>query len=105
MAPPVLMRPILSPLPCSVNQRAPSGPAAMPSGPLFAVEMGYSLMAPPVVMRPILLPKYSVNQRAPSGPAAMPWGPLLAVGVVYSVIVGPAAAAVGPRSPVDQSDG
>jgi hypothetical protein len=40
MVPPVI-RPIMSPL-YSVNHIAPSGPAAMPRGPLFAVGMGNS---------------------------------------------------------------
>ena len=64
-------RPILF-LPCSVNQRLPSGPEAMNSGVELAVGTGNSVTAPAVVMRPILLAFCSVNQRAPSGPEAMP---------------------------------
>src|SRR5258706_70471 len=42
MTPPVVIRPILLPL-CSMNQRAPSGPAVMPRGKLPAVGTGNSL--------------------------------------------------------------
>ena len=38
----------------SVNHRFPSGPAAMPSGPLPAVGSGNSVIVPDVVIRPIL---------------------------------------------------
>ena len=66
----------------SVNQRLPSGPAAMPSGALLAVvPVENSVTAPAGVIRPIWLPTSSVNQRLPSGPAAMPYGLLLAVGM------------------------
>ena len=64
-----------------MNQRLPSGPAVIPSGPLLAVmRCVNSVMVPAGVIRPILLPVYSVNQRLPSGPAVIPAGPLLAVG-------------------------
>jgi hypothetical protein len=91
--PPVVMRPILLPPP-SVNHSAPSGPATMLSGKLFAVGIVNSVTTPAVVIRPILLPLASVNQSAPSGPAAMASGRPLAVGMVYSVMLC-AAASVG----------
>lgn len=83
MVPAVVIRPILLPLP-SVNHNAPSGPAVMPAGELFAVGTGYSVITPAVVIRPIL-PPFSVNQSAPSGPAVIPVGPLFGVGKGYSV--------------------
>src|SRR6185436_13422136 len=82
--PAVDIRPIRLPV-CSVNHIAPSGPAAMPYGPLFDLGSGYSVTTPSVVIRPIRLPMRSVNHRAPSGPAARPVGWLLAVGTGYSV--------------------
>ena len=69
----------------SVNQRLPSGPAAIPNRPLPAVRTGNSVTTPAVVIRPILLPPPSVNQRLPSGPAAIAGGWLLAVGTGNSV--------------------
>src|SRR6202022_1958484 len=69
----------------SVNQRLPSGPAAMPCGALVAVGTRYSVKTPAVVTRAALFPLFSVNQRFPSCPAAMPCGLLLAVGTGYSV--------------------
>ena len=57
----------------SVNQRAPSGPAAMPWGPLFDIGIEYSVKLPVVVIRPILFAKCSVNHRAPSGPETIPF--------------------------------
>src|SRR5437763_734208 len=79
------MHPILLP-PCSVNQRLPSGPAVIPSGPLPYVGRGNSVIMPLVLMRPILLPSGSVNQRLPSGPAVIPHGPLADVGTGNSVM-------------------
>src|SRR6185369_11616335 len=80
-------RPILFPA-FSVNQSAPPGSAAIPSGSLAAVGTGNSLVtAPPVVILPILFASASVNQSAPSAPTPMPEGPLAAVGTVNSVIV------------------
>ena len=55
----------------SVNQRFPSGPAAIPMGSLPAVGTANSLMVPDGVIRPMLLPSSSVNQRFPSGPATI----------------------------------
>src|SRR6267378_434645 len=52
-----------SAIPSSVNQRLPSGPAAIPYGKLLLVGMGYSVTAPAVVIFPILPPPYSVNHR------------------------------------------
>ena len=65
------MRPIWSAA-TSVNQSAPSGPAAMPRGRLPAVGTGNSVTAPAGVIRPIALPDSSANHRAPSGPTVMP---------------------------------
>src|SRR5207245_403101 len=83
---PVVRRPIL--LPCrSVNQSAPSGPAATNNGSLRTVGTGNSLMLPAVVIRPILLPFNSVNQSAPSGPATIPAGSLFVVGTGNSLML------------------
>ncbi len=84
MTPWVVTRPIRLPAP-SVNQRLPSGPAAMPSGWLPAVGTENSVTAPAVVIRPIRSPSYSVNQRFPSGPAAIPPGLTSGVGRGNSV--------------------
>jgi len=62
------MQPILLPS-ASVNQRLPSGPAAMLLGLLDEVGSESSVMTPDSVLRPILLPSASVNQMLPSGPA------------------------------------
>jgi len=74
MAAPVVMRPIWLPLD-SVNQRAPSGPAAIPKGSPLAVGIANSVMTPAVVIFPIFEEerpeRRSVNQRLPSGPAAI----------------------------------
>ncbi len=51
--PPGVIRPIRLPV-CSVNQRLPSGPVAMPNGPLLAVMTENSVIVPRGVMRPIL---------------------------------------------------
>ena len=91
--PAVVMRPILLPAP-SVNHSAPSGPATMLSGKLFAVGIVNSVITPATVICPILLVPVSVNHRAPSGPAATLSGELFAVGMVYSVMLC-AAASVG----------
>src|SRR6266705_758713 len=81
--------PILLPF-TSVNQRLPSGPAAMLYGNAETVGTGYSVIAPPVVIFPILLPlPISVNQRLPSEPAAIPCGTACSVGMRYSVITPP----------------
>src|SRR5260221_2846211 len=83
MVPLGLMGPILLPISSgvlvpnplkfvSVNQRLPSGPAAMSFGWLLAVGTGNSVMVPLGLMRPIWLPPCSVNQRLLSGPAVIP---------------------------------
>jgi hypothetical protein len=66
----------------SVNQRLPSGPAAMP----FPLLPGNSVMAPAAVMRaiPTLSP---VNQRLPSAPPAMPLAPLAGNSVMTPAVV------------------
>src|SRR5258708_39577599 len=69
-----LMRPTLLPC-CSVNQSAPSGPAVIPSGKLFVVGKGYSVIAPCVVIRPILFALGSVNHNAPSCAAVIACSP------------------------------
>ncbi len=59
----------------SVNQRLPSGPAAIPVGRAAGGDAGgNSVTTPAGVIRPIRLPENSVNQRLPSGPAAIPCG-------------------------------
>src|SRR6266571_1093479 len=75
------MRPILSPL-FSKNQRLPSGPRVIPSGILFGVGIGNSVITPWGVMRPILLPCSSINQRLPSAPRVIPvvWLPSVGIG-------------------------
>src|SRR5262245_17306922 len=73
--------------PYSVNQRLPSGAAAIPRGRLPRVGTGYSVKAPRVVSRPMLLPKNSVNHRLPSAPAVMPLGLPKTFGTSYSVMV------------------
>lgn len=72
----------LSPF-CSVNQRLPSGPAAIPNG-LLVLGTVYSVKTPAVVTLATLF-KNSANHRFPSGPDAMLSG-TLAVGAAYSVI-------------------
>lgn len=73
----VVIRPIRS-VKGSVNQRAPSGPFAIPRGTLSTVMPSeYSVIVPVAAsIRPIRFPRRSVNQRAPSGPAAIPSGKL-----------------------------
>src|SRR5436309_1598017 len=95
MTPAGVIRPIL-PAVDSVNQRAPSGPAAMPPGLLLAVGTVNSVMTPAGVIRPILLPMVSVNQRFPSGPATMPAALLNTIGSGNSVRM---AASATPQSP------
>ena len=89
MAAPVVMRPIWLPLD-SVNQRLPSGPAAIPKGSPLAVGIANSVMTPAVVIRPILEEerpeRRSVNQRLPSGPTAIASIWALAVGTANSVM-------------------
>jgi len=70
-----VIRPILLPF-VSANHNPPSGPAAMPTGPLPAVGVGNSVIAPDIVIWPILLPLASVNHSAPSDPAAISAGKL-----------------------------
>src|SRR2546427_11205911 len=62
-----VMRPILLPL-TSVNQRLPSGPAAIS---LRKLGTGNSVMVPLGLMRPILLAACSVNQGWPCGAKVM----------------------------------
>src|SRR4051794_41776899 len=98
MLPEVVIRPIFgSAWFCSVNQRAPSGPVAIPPGWLAEVGSGNSVMLPEVVTRPILLPESSVNHSAPSGPTAIVLGKASAVGIGYSLIS--AEAATGTSKP------
>src|SRR5436309_3424881 len=91
MLPAGVIRPILLRV-ASVNQRLPSGPAAIPSGSLPDVGMAYSLTAPPTVTRPMLLPLHSVNHRLPSRPPTIPPGQLSGAGRGYSVILSVARA-------------
>lgn len=95
---PIVIRPILFPK-SSVNQRRPSGPAAISAGVAPAVGTGNSLKRPAVVTRPIF-PELSVNQSAPSGPVAMPAGPLSGVGTgnsVTSAVAGAGCVYAAPR--------
>src|SRR5207253_2620637 len=72
--PAVVIRPIWS-APLSVNHKAPSGPAAMPTGPAVGpVGVPNSVRTPAVVMAPTWPELNCVNQSRPSGPAAMPSG-------------------------------
>src|SRR5882757_7734877 len=69
--------------PGMVNQRLPSGPAAISCGPVLAgmpSGRGNSVSWPAGVIRPIFWPLISVNQRLPSGPVMIPLGPLLSSG-------------------------
>ncbi len=69
--PVVVIRPILFAEP-SVNQRLPSGPAAMSRSPALAVMPDeYSVATPPVVIFATRFAVCSVNQRLPSGPAVI----------------------------------
>src|SRR5262245_41811059 len=74
------MRPTAPPI-SSVNQRLPSGPAAMAVGWLV-VGLGSAncRTCPPAVRRSIRPPLRSVTHTAPSGPAAAPKGPPLGLG-------------------------
>src|SRR5262249_19359973 len=67
---PVVIRPIWLAF-ASVNQRLPSGPAAIPTGRLSAVGTGNSVTAPAVVILPIWFASDSVHQTLPPRPAAM----------------------------------
>src|SRR4051794_18185639 len=78
IVPAVVIRPIFAPLD-SVNQRFPSGPAAIPGGWVAGVTAN-SVIVPAVVIRPIFSPLDSVNHRFPSGPAAIPCGTAVGVG-------------------------
>ena len=73
-----MIRPIL--LPDSVNQRLPSGPAAIPRR--GGSRVANSSIVPAGVIRPTRLSSWSVNQTLPSAPAAIPRG-LLSVAVSF----------------------
>src|SRR5205807_2229369 len=73
IAPEVVIRPIRN-TSASVNQSAPSGPAVIPCGLLFAGSTN-SLTTPAVVILPMRSPLISVNHSAPSGPAVISTGP------------------------------
>ncbi len=76
ISPAVVIRPIRPGLADSVNQSAPSGPLAMPTGRELAVSPSVNTVTSPAfVMRPIPPGSaLSVNQSAPSGPAVMSVG-------------------------------
>ncbi len=81
-----------------MNQRLPSGPAAIPVVLLPGViPAEYSVTVPAGVIRPIPIPstplKYSVNQRLPSGPAAMSYGVLSGVIPSENSVTAPSGAA------------
>src|SRR5437868_355894 len=67
-----------------VNQRLPSGPAAIDSGSAPGNEN--SVMTPAGVIRPMRCASYSVNQRLPSDPVAMLVGEDGNVSIVNSSI-------------------
>ena len=74
-----------------MNQRLPSGPAAIPSGKLSAgMPAENSVTTPAGVIRPIRLPSSSVNQRLPSGPAVISSGALPAVMPAENSVMTPA---------------
>ena len=90
--------------PCFVYQTLPSGPPAMPMGPVFVVDvLKRSNIVPIVVRLPMALGAvlWCVNQIFPSGPAQIQPG-LLGVGIVNSVIVmpGPLMFIEAPAAPV-----
>src|SRR5947209_6088881 len=95
-------RPIRLALP-SVNQRLPSGPAAiLPTHALPPViPLANSVTAPLGVIRPMRSPQFSVNQRLPSGPAAIAISSLLnAVGVLMPLensVIAPASTLGAPE--------
>src|SRR4051812_37490761 len=64
---------VIRPIPwAAANHMLPSGPAAIPSGPVRKAGSVNCWMAPvAVVTRPMRLPDRSVNQRLPSWPAAI----------------------------------
>src|SRR3954452_17546643 len=83
------MRPIAGLVPRTVNQRLPSGPAAMsPSVPLPSVT-GNSLTWPWTVIRPMRPLAASVNHSASSGPATMSWGSAFVVRPAVNSVVAP----------------
>ncbi len=69
MSPAGVIRPTLFP-PLSVNQRLPSGPAAMLLGFLEVVGMGYLARERNLGWTRTMFPWASVSQRLPSGPVA-----------------------------------
>lgn len=73
-SPSTVIRPIRSAF-SSVNQSAPSGPAAIPYGPAPAVGTAKEHAFPSVSIRPIRWSRIRVNQSAPSGPTVSTAGP------------------------------
>src|SRR5260221_11160897 len=93
---------------CFVYQTFPSGPGAMPMGPVFVVEVLKRLNIVPIVVRfPRALGAvlWCVNQIFPSGPAQIQPGSL-AVGIMNSVIVmlGPLMFIEAPPAPVGSAE-
>ena len=91
ITPPVVMWPMRLPSP-SVNQSAPSGPAAMSPTPCPAAPDEGNIVIPPVEVacggtgsRPILSTPAAGIQLAPSGTTVMPSGSLSAFGTLYCV--------------------
>src|SRR3989442_14950420 len=105
--PEVVTRPMLATSekgsPRSVNQSAPSGPAAIPSSTLAGVGTGNSLKRPEVVTRPIWLANVSVNQSAPSDPPVIAPSPPEAGGLDNALNLPEAARRPSVRLPVNQS--
>ena len=98
------MRPIRPGAADSVNQSAPSGPAAMPSGFEFMVRPALNFMTSPVVeIRPMPPGSaVSVNQSLPSGPAAMSAGSSLPDRLLLNSVITPALV-IAPILPVSSS--
>src|SRR5580704_6716913 len=71
--------------PCSVNQRFPSGPGAIPVGSEAAVAIETSVTRSTGTLA-ILLAPFSVSQTLPSDPVVIANGPAAAVGSANRVI-------------------
>ena len=80
-----VIRPIC-PAPISTNQRAPSGPAVIPTGAAASVGSGWMVTVPSMPIRPIALAWFRVNHIPPSGPAVIADGNAPVAGSGNSVI-------------------
>jgi hypothetical protein len=86
--------------PCSVNQSAPSGPPAIPTGVLPRPGTTNSLTTPAAVILPISLEPGWVNQMFESGPWVIPLGMLPAPATMNSTIDAWMSPAAGSRRPM-----